>query len=318
MKKRWSYRGMVCLWLFLVICTGCNVVNGTSGYLSTFASGTPRFDGSTWSPDGTWLAVEGSDTGHFTLLSKNGQLVNTLNLGCDLGMGDKDLAWLPDGRLSCFIGNEPPLLGLFTLDHNGQVKGRTTITVPIEPGMIVFAIQWNPHHDWLATLVEHEHGAANINRLYLTDLQGHQLMKPILVDSVQLSWSPDGTTLAIVQSNGEIVLWKVQQQASGTLSLIRLRQLAAGTTANEHVEWSPSGRWLVCRHGTYESEDYLFLLAADGSGKQVKLTSSSTDGQLAFPAWSPDGTQLIVTRASDGALLSLDVVTLLKEKGVAP
>ncbi len=82
--------------------------------------------------------------------------------------------------------------------------------------------------------------------------------------------------------------------------------------------WSPSGLWLICRHGSYESEDYLFLLAADRSGKQVKLTSSITDGQLDFPAWSPDGQQLIVARASDGALMSLDIAKLLKAKGVKP
>lgn len=318
MKKRWSSRGWICLGLFLALFPGCSAVGGTSGYARVFAPGTSRFNGSTWSPDGAWLAVESYDMNQFTLFSKNGQLVKTLNLGCALGNGDKDLAWLPDGRLSCFIGNEPPLLGLFTFDHNGQVKSKTTIPVPISPGTIVYAIQWNPHHDWLATISEYQPGSAMIRKLYLTDFQGHQLMEPIPVDSTEMSWSPDGTTLAIVQANGDIVLWKVQQQASGRLSLIRLRQLPAGTTADESVAWSPSGRWLVCRHRTYQSEDYLFLLATDGSGKQVKLTSSNTDGQLDYPAWSPDGTQLIVTRVSDGALLSLDIMTLLKDKGVTP
>jgi hypothetical protein len=76
--------------------------------------------------------------------------------------------------------------------------------------------------------------------------------------------------------------------------------------------WSPSGLGLICRHSSYESEDYLFLLAADGSGKQVKLTSSITDGQLDFPAWSPDGKQLIVSRVSDGELMSLNITEVLK------
>jgi Tol biopolymer transport system component len=62
----------------------------------------------------------------------------------------------------------------------------------------------------------------------------------------------------------------------------------------------------------------LFLLAADGSGKPVKVTSSTTDGQVVAVAWSPDGKQLIVARASDGVLMSLDIAKLLKAKGVKP
>jgi len=54
------------------------------------------------------------------------------------------------------------------------------------------------------------------------------------------------------------------------------------------------------------------------AGKQVKLSSSTTDRQLAAVAWSPDGQQLIVARASDGALMLLDIAKLLKAKGVKP
>ena len=34
--------------------------------------------------------------------------------------------------------------------------------------------------------------------------------------------------------------------------------------------------------------------------------------------WSPDGKQLIVSRVSDGSLMSLDIARLLKQKGVTP
>lgn len=102
------------------------------------------------------------------------------------------------------------------------------------------------------------------------------------------------------------------------LTITRTITLKAGTTTDEGLAWSPSGHWIVCRHGSYKSEDYLFLLATYGSGKQVKLTSSTTDGQLDSPAWSPDGKQLIVSRVSDGSLMSLDMASLLKQKGVIP
>ncbi len=158
----------------------------------------------------------------------------------------------------------------------------------------------------------------NARTLYLSDLHGQSLISPMSVNAGELAWSPDGTILALVEQNGDVVSMKVQQTAMGRLLLTQTQQLAVGTAAYENVAWSPSGRWLVCRHGSYEGEDYLFLLATDGSGKQVKITSSTTDGQLAYPAWSPDGKQLIVSRASDGALMSLDIATLLKQKGVKP
>jgi Tol biopolymer transport system component len=315
---------MACLVLALVISAGCSAFfpGRSSAPLTDFAPATSRFDGHSWSPDGHWLAAESSDD-FITLFSANGQLVNTLSLGCYLGSGVEDMAWLPDGRLSCIVGKAPPQLGIFTLDQAGKVTGKTTIPVPINPRMVVLAIQWNPHMSWLATIANSQVGNLHIPTLYISDLAGHLLFAPMLLDADTLAWSHDGKTLALVQvnqdtGNGDIELLRFQQTPAGMLTVTSTQQLVAGTASGENVEWSPSDRWLVCRHATYESEDSLFLLATDGSGKQVKLTSSTTDGQLAFPSWSPDGKRIIVTRVSDGALLSLDIAAVLKAKGVQP
>jgi Tol biopolymer transport system component len=138
------------------------------------------------------------------------------------------------------------------------------------------------------------------------------------VNAQDLSWSPDGTELGLVEQNGDVELLHIHQMPTGKLIVTRISILRAGTSTGEGLAWSPSGHWIVCRHESYQSEDYLFLLATDGSGKQVKLTSSTTDGQLDYPAWSPDGKQLIISRVSDGSLMSLDIASLLKQKGGTP
>ncbi len=279
-----------------------------------------RYGGHGWSPNGEWLASESSDTTQLSLFHANGQLANELRLGCDLGSGYEDFSWLADGRLSCLTNSDPPTVSLLTLTAQGKISKESSIIVSRPSDSIMYGMQWNPHHFWLATIADQIPGAISPT-LYITDLQGHQLISPMNLttqDGEELTWSPDGTILAIVDHNGNILLWKVQQSNTGRLMLKQLRLLKAETTTGENIAWSPSGHWLVCRHGTYQGEDYLFLLATDGSGKQVKLTSSDTDGQLYDPAWSPDGKQLIVGRVSDGALMSLNIAQLLKDKGVKP
>lgn len=290
----------------------------TTSLQHTFFQDGKIHNGGKWSPDGHWFATTTVATNILQILSPQGKVVSTIS-SCDLPGDGREFAWLPDGRISCFVSNEPPTLQVFKLDQQGRPQKPSMLPVPILAGTGVYDIGWNPHHFWLATIVETQPGTgASSLLLVLSDLQGHPLITPFPTTAQHLSWSPGGTTLALGQQNGDIALWRVQQEAGERLSLKRLRQLPAGNPVDENVAWSPTGRWLVCRHGSAESEDYLFLLATDGSGKQVKLTSSTTDGQLAYPAWSPDGKQLIVMRVIDGALLSLDMTVLLKEKGVAP
>ena len=312
------------LWMCLILITTGGCIpwsSSTSGNLTTFRNDGNIYNGGKWSPDGHWFAASIFPGHTIQFFSPDGQVKSTWQSGCNLGGLDTNFSWVADGRLSCFIANEPPLPKLVELDQGGHVKKSTQITVPIPSTPIVFDFAWNPHHYWLATITSGQSGDSSA-LLYVSDLAGHRLIQPMRIDGLDetMTWSPDGTTLAITQQSGEVLLLTMQQTVPGKLAIVKTRRLAVGTPADENVAWSPSGHWLVCRHRTYEGEDYLFLVAIDGSGKQVKLTSSTTDGQLGFPAWSPDGKQLIVSRISpaDSVLLSLDIATLLKQKGVKP
>ncbi len=316
-RRRGLMWGMLWICFTMLVNSSCGS-SSSSSYLTPFSSDGNRYDAGAWSPDGRWLAVEGSDRTVIALFSASGQSITYLHLECELGAGEEDFAWLPDGRISCYRAGNASVLRLFTLNRSGQSIHENMIPVPVAPHAFIYGLQWNPRHFWLAVLAESTPGTTTPT-VYVSDLAGHRLLAPFALDGAhEMTWSPDGRTLAVVEQNGDVVLLTLQQEATGTLAVTRTRTLAVDTAPYERVLWSPSGRWLLCHHGTYTGEDYLFLLASDGSGKQVKLTSSTTDGQVGAVAWSPDGQQLIVARASDGALMSLDIAKLLKAKGVKP
>jgi Tol biopolymer transport system component len=306
------------IFLLLIISLFYIPTHSHSGRIIPFADDGNFASGGKWSPDGHWFAaaIFPSDTIQF--FSPDGQVRSTWQSGCDLSGIGRNYTWLPNGWISCFTGNVPPVLQIVELDQQGP-KVRTLISVPITPGTIVYDMQWNPHHFWLATIAEAKPGGgARSETLYLSDLAGHRLISPMSINGENLAWSPDGQTMAIVKEDGNIDLITVQEVEMGKLVLKKQRTLLAGTATFENIAWSPSGHWLVCRHGTYESEDYLFLLATDGSGLRVKITSSFAIGQLTSPAWSPDGKQLIVSTVfiAGNVLLSLNMVEILTEKGI--
>ncbi len=196
---------LVCLCLLVITSAGC--ISSSSSSLTSFSSDGNRYNAGAWSPDGRWLAVEGSDVTVIALFSASGQSVTYLHLECELGAGREDFAWLPDGRLSCFRAESASVLHLFTLDRSGQPTHESTISVPISSNTLIYGLQWNPHHFWLAVLAESAPGAITPT-LYISDLAGHRLLAPLALDGAQeMTWSPDGRTLAVVEENGEGAGW---------------------------------------------------------------------------------------------------------------
>lgn len=304
----------------VLLISACSTFPSTSsdGNLAPFSRDGNSYNGGQWSPNGQWFAATVDSTNTIHLFSPNGQLMHTVTHCVLSGLGT-DFAWTPDNRLSCLTSHSSQLQ-LFTLSQQGAIQKTTYIPIPVAPGTLDRNLQWNPHHFWFAILSESAPGSAD-SFLYISDMSGHSLLSPFNAhDAQELAWSPDGKTLALTEPTGDITLLSFQQQPSGKLAITQTRILHAGASDIGNLAWSPSGRWLVCRHASYNSEDYLYLFATDGSGKQIQITSSTTDGQLDFPAWSPDGKQLIVAQIAitGNTLMTFNIEQVLKEKGVQP
>lgn len=304
----------------LLLISACSTLPSPSsdGNLAPFSQDGNSYNGGQWSPGGQWFATAVFSTNTIHLFSPNGQLIHTIS-NCVLSGSGTDFAWTPDGQLSCLTAY-PRQLQLLTLTQKGDIQKIRRIPLSILPEANDWNFQWNPHHFWFAILAEPVPGSGD-SSLYISDSNGHELLVPWNAhDAQQLAWSPDGKILALTEPTGDILLLSFLQTSTGQLTIGQTRELHAGASDTGNLAWSPSGRWLVCRHGSYNSEDYLFLLATDGSGKQVQITSSTTDGQLDFPAWSPDGKQLVVAQIAitGNTLMTFNIEQVLKEKGVHP
>lgn len=271
-----------------------------------------RLSDASWSPDGSWVIAMMASTP--VLYKANGQFVGELPWKCTAGF----LKWTHDGNISCI---DQPEISMYSLDKEGRTRLQVTSQIS---GLLNDApltdAAWNPHLPLLAVLGDRDSEAVR-QVLYLFDEEGNPLITPVPADAQQVVWSPDGKRLALVMerpeedpmADGDIQIWQLQQ-TGGQWRLEPQSDLwKVGTSIDDQVTWSPDGRWLACRHSSYQDEDYLYLLATDGSQRQVKITSSLVDGQLADPSWSPDGKHLLVLWVPNGQPAVLDMESILKE-----
>lgn len=325
MRGKFLGRCLLMAWvmLTLVACSSTNFFS-LSGRSTSIVSPQPfSHDGgwytfTAWSPDGHWLAAPVyNDADRVRLYAPDGQIIGNWRSDCGVDVVMQTISWLSDGRMSCFYSGTDSTSSVWiaTLDQSGQESSHTEIPLPLSSDGFIFSFQWNPRHNWLAIVAGKNESQA---WLHIFDLAGHQLLPPISDSGAgMVLWSPDGKLLAMVEKE-DILLLNFQQTQEGKLLVQSEKKLVVQTPPEDTIAWSPSGHWLVCRHETYEGEDYLFLLATDGSGKQVQLTSSSRDGQLFNPSWSPDGKRLIMTHVGDWSLFSLDMSSFFQQKKLVP
>jgi WD40 repeat protein len=118
-------------------------------------------------------------------------------------------------------------------------------------------------------------------------------------DSV--SWSPDGTKVAVAAANGPFGTTSIRSVYIASASGASFQRIGPLGNIWDAV-WSPNGQWIAFSMATKATGGLfqLYLMHPDGSGIR-QLTSGSDGLSSLHPTWSPDSNQLVFLRGTDNA-----------------
>ncbi len=126
----------------------------------------------------------------------------------------------------------------------------------------------------------------NPSDIYVMDANGDDLRRVGHVTGEQdaVDWSPDGTDLVFDSESAEI--YRLSIESGPPTRLVR---------GGSYPLWSPDGRWIAFLHLADRNES-IWLMRPDGSE-----ATFLDPGNLPI-AWSPDGGEILVERASPDTL----------------
>jgi Tol biopolymer transport system component len=132
---------------------------------------------------------------------------------------------------------------------------------------------WSPAADQLAFAT----GRSGLAELVLFDPSMGERTSVTTVEGISaLSWSPDGTAIAIASPSSGVSIFDIATGRSTSIARI-------GTVEDHDLSWSPDGtRLVLASHGS------IIVVSADGSDRRV-LVDHGASGP---PAWSPDSTRI--------------------------
>jgi TolB protein len=163
--------------------------------------------------------------------------------------------------------------------------------------------------------------------VFTMNVDGTNVRKITDSDGVTLyrnpAWSPDGRQLAI--ECGKPPVWDVCVVAiNGTAAARKLTHGAEGGYSSEGPDWSPDGKRIAFQsnrdaapisgpRGPVRGYD-VYVTAVDGD--EVRRLSTTPAGRSTVnPAWSPDGSKLVVASTRDGDVTDWGLYLLSPESG---
>jgi Tol biopolymer transport system component len=165
-----------------------------------------------WSPDGRWLVVQREDAAADGSLRSGGLSVFDITTGAEHQLtgqddADSDPSWSPDGHRIAF-SRYPGHLMAIDLDAD---PGPPVVLSP-ESGESFDSPRWSPNGQWVAAVRSAScPGEDRCSIVWLVSADGGVSREiPGTTGAVSVMWSPDGKSIAYVETTGTIGrLWVV-------------------------------------------------------------------------------------------------------------
>jgi dipeptidyl aminopeptidase/acylaminoacyl peptidase len=249
-----------------------------------------------WSPDGKWLAFEGSiGEKHGLLIARpDGSDVTVLTTmrgtNSPLPGQGEDLTWSPDGKQIAFISSTPD-------ERAAEASG--------DP-MVITRYLYKPTAGEGMTRFN-DNQRLHIFAVDIATKQVRQLTQGGY-DEHSIDWSPDGKEILFVSNrepnqdeffNYDVFALKVADSS--------IRRLTA-TESNEYGPlWSPDGKHIVYRgtkrgltdRETTMEDTHVWVMNADGSNRRE--LGAAIDGRQGTPQWAPDSNAVYFTVQERGS-----------------
>jgi Tol biopolymer transport system component len=216
---------------------------------------------------------------------------------------------VPQSPLLPFLERKSGLIAYVGLDGNVYVSdqaGRNLTqvtddaTIPeTETGPYRFYQYptWSPDGAQLAIVGVSGEGNSSLSEMYFKTMDEDGLDKVYSSESMHpfyLYWSPDNETIGFLSTDatGQSIILQSVSADGGDPALI-------DTGAPYYWSWAPDGKTMIIHTGNAASTtpDHMAFLQMDA--EIIENALDSTPASFQAPAWSPDGSRILITRVND-------------------